>query len=201
MAWTNVKGFNFRFTSGFVTDGTNQTYDLGAVYPRSVTIDSDTFNVGWAVDNTANSRDRAVQDPRLSGIGFIGNSSGEIKWRIDLPAAGTYTIRLALGDQSATRNIFCRIFDNASVIATIANGVSTGAGNAFVDATGTVRTTPTDWTTNNASITLSFTSTTCFIGIGDPLNFGADISAIAHFDIVQAVGGSTSYYVSSDLYM
>jgi hypothetical protein len=190
MAWTNVKGFNFRATSGFVTDGTNQTYDLGAVYPRSVTIDSDTFNVGWASDTTANTRDRInSQGANFAGMNFRNNSSGAIKWKIDLPAAGQYTIRLALGEHDNVCNIFCRIFDNASVLSTVASGVSTNFANGFVDATGVARTSPSDWTTNNASVTLTFASQICFIEIGDPTAIGGGNSDIAHFDIVALSGG------------
>jgi len=187
MAWTNVKGFNFRATSGFVTDGTNQTFDLGAAYPRSVTIDSDTFSVGWPVDATARARDRAVQDPRLSGIISNANSAGEVKWRIDLPSAGQYTIRLAMGDQAGSNTVFFRIYDNSTVLATVSN-VATVA-NGFVDATGVARTSPTDWINNNASVTLNFATTICFIGCGDPSTIAGSFSSIAHFDIVQAGGG------------
>ncbi len=189
MAWANVKGFNFRSTAGFVTDGTNEISDLGGAYPRSVTIDGDTFNIGWSADNTANTRDRsATADRRMAGMGFIFNSDGAIKWRIDLPSLGQYRVRAALGDHDSARTILYRILDNTTALLTVGGAGVTTAADGFADASGVARTSESDWISNNVALTATFASTICYLEIGDATGTAPDVSAVAHFDIVQLAG-------------
>ncbi len=91
------KGFDFRQTSGFVTDPANCTYVLsGDTYP--VTRNGVTF--GWTGSLTFMSdRDRnSGIDPRLAGLNVDGFENAV--FQIDLPASGTYLISLAGGDAS-----------------------------------------------------------------------------------------------------
>lgn len=190
--WLNAKGFNFRETSGFGPgDGTNETYDIGAAYPRSVTIDGDTFDVGWDASMAANTRDRdAAGDRRLAGIAFRGNSvAGVNTWRLNLPAAGQYYIRLAFGDNDNARTIHARLLDNTTALATW-SGVTTNAADAYMDSSGTVRTTEANWVSGNVETLFTFSTTTLFIEIGDSTGAGSDITALAHFSIRSA--GSSS---------
>lgn len=194
MAWTNVKGFNFRNTSGFVTDGTNETFDLGAAYPRSVTIDGDTFNVGWDTSIAANTRDRsATADRRMAGIAFRTNSTAGVnKWRIDLPSAGQYTVRVAMGDHDNPRtNILYRILDNTTAISTVGSpGVATVA-DGFADAQGNAWGSEAAWISSNVAVTGTWATTTFFLEIGDASGINGDISVVAHLDIVQVSAGTT----------
>lgn len=191
MAWTNLKGILYRETAGFVANGTNEAHDLGAAYPRSITIDGDMFDVGWDVDMTANTRDRdAAGDRRLAGIVFRGNSSAGVNtWRCNLPSAGNYYVRLGMGDNDNARTIYARILDNTTPLATF-SGVATSAADAYMDSAGTVRTTEADWVSNNAETLLTFSTTTLFIEIGDATGAGSDITAISYFGIRQASSAS-----------
>ncbi len=89
-------GFDFRASSGFVTDPANTTYVLRTDgYPT--TRGGSTF--GWSV-GAPNDVDRsAAVDPRLAGVNF---DDATATFRIDLGAAGAATISLAFGDQGAS---------------------------------------------------------------------------------------------------
>jgi hypothetical protein len=98
------KGFNFRQTSGFVTDGANETYVLsGDSYPA--TRNGVTF--GWE-DAPSGDRDRnSGIDRRLAGMNFVSSAAGAsaYRFRVDLPAAGDYAVRLAIGDEANGSNV------------------------------------------------------------------------------------------------
>jgi len=195
MSWSNVKGFNFRESNAFVTDGTNEIPDIGQTYPRSVTIDSDTFNVGWDTDKTlatgtdqVRDRDAAI-DRRLAGIAFIGNSSGASKYRINLPEAGQYQVRIAAGDADSARTLHFRVLDNTTQLVSY-QAVET-ATDQWMDATGVVRTSAADWVSNNAALTVTMSTTALIIEIGTVDGSGSNISALSHVSVVQT-GGSSS---------
>ncbi len=194
MAWTNVKGFNFRSTAGFVSDGPNETSDLGAAYPRSVTIDGDTFSVGWDSNITANTRDRSnTADRRMAGIVFRANATAGVnKWRIDLPVAGQYTIRLAMGDHDNARTLVYRILDNTTALLTV-NSVTTVA-DGFADASGVALASEAAWISGNVALTATFASTICYLEIGDATGSAPDITAVAHLDIVQTPASGAAAY-------
>lgn len=171
MAWTNRKGFNFRDTAGYVTDGTNEE-DVSvakgggtASYPYSETIDGDTFNVGW-VSGMGNFRDRnASNDRRLAGVNFATNgtdSDANRAFIIVVPSAGYYEISLALGDDSADDQ-YWKIFDDATLIETF-GPVATGA-NQWCDANGTLHTSSANWAANNTT-RLYYLTTSLKIRIG-----------------------------------
>jgi len=192
MAWSNVKGFNFRATLGFVTDNAANPYEvaeLSAAYSATRnTINGDVVGYGWT-GTLASASDRVnTVDRRLAGINYSNNSSGEKLWRLDLPSAGTYTIRLALGSANGAGTIFARIYDGATPTFTIASNVSTLA-DQFIDATSVIRTSDTDWVTNNASQNFTFSSSYLQLGIGDPSTISGGSSWLAHLDIVQVSAG------------
>src|SRR5262245_50094126 len=136
MAWT--KGFNFRSTSGFVTDAADDTYVLtngsnqGEQYPT--TRNSVTF--GYTSLVTLGDRDRnAGNNAKLAGIHFPDTEANETIFRVDLPATGNYRVRLAMGDpDNASTGQKVLIRDNGSTLATITGDA---AANSFRDATGT----------------------------------------------------------------
>jgi hypothetical protein len=190
MAWTNWKGFNFRDTAGFVTDGTNEE-DVSvakgggtAAYPYSETIDGDTFNCGW-ISGMGNMRDRnAGNDRRLAGCHFATNgtdSDGNRAFVIDLPAAGDYEIRLAFGDTSGDDH-YWKVFDDTTLLETV--GPKTNAANEWFDANGTNHTSSANWAANQTPKTYTFATTTCKIRIG---HGGTGVATrIAHMAIRQS---------------
>lgn len=89
-------GFNFRATSGYVTDPANTTYSIGDTYPQ--TRNGITF--GWTGSPAApTTRNRSTTvNAKVAGINFAAAAS-PLTFRIDLPAAGSYDIGCALGTQ------------------------------------------------------------------------------------------------------
>jgi hypothetical protein len=179
------KGFNFRNTQPYVTDGANEASVLGDGY--STTKNGVTF--GW--ETVSQIRDRvAGNDRRLAGSNQVVNNGTQIAFRVDLPAAGTYQIHLALGDAgSAQSDEYLQIKDNTTVLMTIDKR---GAGTAiqqFYDATGALLTNTT-WPTSEAPVTLTFASTILRVVIGTPTAAG-NSSSLAHLRIVQGAGAVT----------
>lgn len=181
MVWD--KGFNFRASSGFVTDGTNETYVLHSdTYP--VTRNGVTF--GWV--DPCDSRDReSGVDRRLAGINFGSNATGSIRFRVDLPAAGNYNINLAAGDTGSSQDIDCEFGDDASY-STIANNVAVTA-DQYIDAVGTIRS-EANWPSLNQALSKSFSTTIFHVRLAG-LSASAQNSVIAHLFISQvtAAGG------------
>ncbi len=181
MAWD--KGFNFRTTSGFVTDGLNETYVIAEAYPT--TRNGVTFGFTDIID----SRDRdAGADRRLAGINFRSNGDGaQTPFRIDLTAAGDYQINAALGDAGGSQTEYLQIYDNTSLLATI-SGIATG-GAEYVDAGGTVRTAAA-WPGSNAPITKTFATTIALFKIAALIpDAGASTPAHLFLSQVAVVGG------------
>lgn len=87
---------NFRSTSGFVTDGTDQTYCLAEAYPT--TRAGTTFGFQSSELSGFGFADRdAGLDPRLAGLVVKSTTpQGYFQW--DLPGAGTYDIYAAACD-------------------------------------------------------------------------------------------------------
>lgn len=181
---------NFRATSGFVTDQAGETFSLGEQYP--VTRGGLTF--GWATNLTANARDRnSGIDRRLAGLMQLANSLGTTTtFRLDLPnGPGTYTVRLALGDDAANQDIRVRVRDGTggTVLATIQD--STLSASEWFDATGVRRTSAALWVANNASTNLTFTANHLILEIGaHPSGLGS--SVISHL-FVQAVSSGPTF--------
>lgn len=162
MAWSTPKGFNFRNTSTFVTDGANETYVLPTdAYPTTRTVGGESITFGWESVTTANGRDRSTASPyvpELSGITFVGPSDtlATAVFRVDLPATGSFAINIAAGDQAGTSKAFFEVDDTSTSL--IAFGPITLAGGSYVDAAGTSRT-ATDWQANNVAVSKTFTTT------------------------------------------
>ncbi len=123
MSWD--KGFDFRSTSGFVTDPTNCTYVLAAdSYPT--TRNSVTF--GWLGGVNGIDRNAGV-DARLAGVHAAASLQ---QFQVDLPATGDYAISVAFGDESSSQNGTLTIKDNSSAVLTI--GPHTLTSGTFYDA-------------------------------------------------------------------
>ena len=151
-------GLNFRATSAYVTDGADETYVLGTdAYPT--TRDGATF--GWESGfASANTRNRTTSpDRRIAGVHF--DTNGDAVFRIDLPSAGTYSVRLACGDTTASNSVGGLLKDDATTKITITTATLTSLGGAgAVDATDTWYS-RTNWPTSNTAVSVAFSSTIC----------------------------------------
>jgi hypothetical protein len=178
---------SFRNTSGFVTDATG-TYVLNTeAYPTT----RDGYTFGWSagIDGTDRSgadRDAAVTDKRLAGINYAAVSGTQCKFRVDLPAAGDYTVRLAIGDtgfdQSGQRQVFT-VYDN--VTSKLVIDKATGpAQDHYYDATGVDRTEAAWPASNLPSAAITFASTIFNLFVGDPATSGTCV--LAHMQIASS---------------
>ncbi len=175
-------GINMRASSGYVTDGAGETYSLGEAYPTT----RGGLTFGWQTNKTASARDRASSnDRRLAGMVFTSNGGATSWFRIDLPAPGSYIIRLAAGDGTTLNAHTLVLKDNTTTIATIGR-TSTNVNN-FLDATGVNRA-QADWPGLNASIPYTFSTTTFFIECGGGANDGY-ATCLAHVYIEESGGG------------
>ena len=171
MAWD--KGFNFRQTSGYVTDGANSTYVLSAdTYPT--TRNGVTF--GWDVSPTGD-RDRdSALDARLAGIAF---GSGVGTFRVDLPSGGTFNISMAVGDATAIQEgNEVIVKDGTSPVITI--GPHDTGSAEFYDALD-VAYTAANWPANNDPSSEAFSSSILRLTL-EPATTN---SAIAHLFVSQ----------------
>jgi hypothetical protein len=190
MAWSTKKGFNFRDTGGFVTDGTNQVGVYGfwgsATYPTTTSIGGEAVTYGFESSGSldlesADINSSAPYAPELSGEWRDGALTDV--FRVDLPASGNYTLTLAAGAAGGGGgDEKFEIRDNStarlSYHALRANG-------SFVDATGTDRGDAAAWRANQAPTAYTFAST-IFRCVNGGNSF--DKSSIAHIAL-EAVGG------------
>lgn len=178
MSWD--KGWNFRATSGYVTDGANTTYELGEQYP----VTRNTVTFGWVGFGPLSVDRNNALDVRLAGINYFSSSGVTGTFQVDLPATGDYTIHLALGDAGGggSASCVCVIKDNASTLATINFDASVGT--KVTDATGTLLNTTT-WPGSEAGASLTFATTTLSIALTSP-----SLVMIEHLFVSQAGAAS-----------
>lgn len=183
---TKLQGINFRNTSGFVTDGTGDTYeiiDAPADYPRTT---PQGVTVGWeqAIGFTRNRN--AGNDPRLAGSASTSTvtNGGVQNFRIDLDASGSHDITIAAGDAAYTAHVKLELFDGTTSLGVLVPVGATSAGNKFFDATGT-ELSAAAWPGSNTPVTKTFSGAICRFRIGD----GANACAIAHVAVTAAAGG------------
>lgn len=143
-------GLNFRATSSFVTDSTNETYVIGDAYPTTRAGVTFGWESGFTLTNIRNRN--ASNDRRIAGTHFDGE--GDAIFRLDLPSTGLYEIRLGLGDPggNAAGGV---MKDNTTTLFTIAT-VSSSLN--ILDATGVART-QANWPSQNAAVQHTFAST------------------------------------------
>ncbi len=187
------QGIDFRATDAFVTDPADHTSEIGttANYPRTTPQGN---VVGWelAPSGTRN-RDAAV-DARIAGMHFRTDGS-PADYRFDLPSAGDYRVRVAVGDAAFAQNSKVELFDGVSSLGVVCDG-ATAAGE-FFDAAGTLHTTAANWVTNNAAVVHTLATGTFRVRVGGattPVNG----SAIAHV-YIEAVDGQTGHPVVASL--
>lgn len=188
MSWATTKGFNFRNTAAFTTDGANETYVIESdTYPTTRSIGGENVTFGIEAQEAGNSRNRsasAPNAPRLSGVHQIASTDGtaEEVFRVDLPATATYSIRLAAGDQGSGNVAFWEIRDTTSVV--LSQASSATAADQYYDAGGTLRTTAALWLANNVAVEQAFSTTIFRIAIKRP---ASSSSVLAHLQIEQII--------------
>lgn len=96
------KGFNFRQTANYVTDPIGTTYVAADLYPT--TRNGVTF--GWEGAGVESRNRTTSLAPQLAGQNQLvsGTPNAERAFRVDLPAPGTYRIRVAAGDATEFNN-------------------------------------------------------------------------------------------------
>jgi hypothetical protein len=154
---------NFRASANFVSDPANTTYCLAETYP--VTRLGVAF--GW-ISGSRDSRNRSTGvNPALAGFNFvsgqgdfkIGNTAGQSG---SIPA-GTYEIRLALGETDNPQRAAVQVFDGSTLRFSLSDsGVSASQ---FMDAMGTMRSTS-SWPSTNSPRTIVISSGVLILRVG-----------------------------------
>jgi hypothetical protein len=179
------QGINFRSSLAYVTDGANNSMEnannaAGTSYPRT-TAQGNT--VGWESPGPGNVRDRSsAVDARLAGVNFMG--VGNFNFRFDLPAAGSYNVRLAAGDATQSVDANWDLYDSGSLLGNLSTGTSGAAGN-FRDASNTVRTAAA-WPGSNTAVPFTFITAICRFKAGTG---AGSLNNIAHAYVEAAAGG------------
>ena len=156
MSWD--KGFNFRGTSGFVTDGTDETYVLGDSYPT--TRNGVTF--GWTTAGITAADDSSALDRRLAGVNY--DASVPRTFQVDLPAAADYTIDLAVGFSSSLSSAQQTIVKDTTT-AVLSLGPHAVSGGKYWDAFDVERTSAANWVSAHQTVQKTFATTTLNIDI------------------------------------
>lgn len=177
------QGIDFRSTAGYVTDPADHTYEILSTgvgnYPRTTPQGN---NVGWEAGSDASGYTRnrnSGVDARLAGRS--APTSGW-KYRIDLPSAGTYTVRFAAGDASYTATTTWTLKDTTTTLTTLTTG-STSAGGKFKDALD-VEYSSAAWPAGNSAYSGVFATTILRV---ESTSSG---STIAHVYVAAAGGGA-----------
>lgn len=186
MAWT--KGFDFRATAIYVTDPADCTYVLDAdTYPT--TRNSVTF--GWETSPLGSRNRNNAIDARLAGVQQVDGATTKT-FRVDLPGAADYDVRLAAGDASFTNHAHWEIKDGSTSRASRSEQDVTGG--QFSDATGTIRTSAADWVSNNVKSTLTFAGTVFNFLLNPDGLWVVNSDVIAHLWLDQVAAAGNPYY-------
>ena len=186
--------FNFRQTSGYVTDVGVESPVLNEAYPTTY---ANGATAGWESTYVDPYRDRDNSiDRRLAGHNRVGYVSAPVDrdFRCDLDAAGAMDLHLAVGDPLfgyATNQVnpYAKFVDTSSVLFTVVAGDTSIAAGEFYDATGVKRTSPADWVANQAVKSLTFSTTILRMRIS-AITAG-EHTPLTHLAVATAAGGST----------
>jgi hypothetical protein len=176
---------NFRSTAGYVTDAAGQTYCLADPYPTTRA----GLTFGWSVvPQGVNRSTDPANVPELAGVNYAYSGSGAADFQLDLPAAGTYSVRLALGDAGFSQtDMYCKILDGpgGTTLATVLAGVAQAA-DQYWDATGVLRTSPAAWRADNQAATVTATGTSLVVRIAAAGGGPDGYTTIAHLEAADA---------------
>jgi hypothetical protein len=188
MAWATRKGINLRNTAGYITDPTNTSYLVdGDAYPTTRSIGGENVTYGYTDSATRDSFDIDDTKGRLAGCCF--SLDADLTIRVDLPEAGTYSFRLAMGSTNGGfGTLQSELYDNASLLDTF-TGDTSGVAGSFIDANEVQRVDAATWESSNVAREYTFASTIAIV----KLYFdGAPTTPIAHFSLEQLVAGTAA---------
>lgn len=187
--------FNFRSSSGYVTDVGVESPVLSEAYPHTY---ANGATAGFEQICSDPTRDRSnTVDRRVAGNNRSNGAdpTGGREFRVDLVSAGSFDTWLAMGDAifgyaSNHVNPYAQIWDTTTNLFTpVAGDTSIGA-NEFYDATGVKRTSDTDWATNQAAKTLTFSTTIYRLHMAEPPGgAGFANNCLAHLRVATSAGG------------
>ncbi|HEY6804939.1 MAG TPA: hypothetical protein VI306_15295 [Pyrinomonadaceae bacterium] len=168
-------GFNFRSSSGYVTDGTDETYVRAVdTFP---TTRVQTF--GWVSTSPSDADRSSGVDRRFAGVNYT-QPTEDRTFQLTLPEAGVYAVRLALGDQSASGHVYAEVYDNTTLLFTVADATTSTA--VFADSTNAQHALV-DWAANNTARVETFASTTFKLKVG--LSTQSNYYTIAHLRVTR----------------
>jgi hypothetical protein len=169
------QGIAFRSTIAFVTDVSPDYCENSTTDTSSGSVDAPTYpqttpqgnNVGWETisGGFGQTRNRNNSNARLAGIHTSAGATDVNTYRIDLPTTGDKVIRLASGDFNYSANTNIVLKDTTTSLGTLASGSTSGAA-TWKDATNVERSSASDWATNNASVTKTFSTTILRLDMG-----------------------------------
>jgi hypothetical protein len=190
------QGIYFRATDNQV-DPSNYDAELysagigGSNYSHS---SAQSNNVGWETitGGSLAVADRSGSVVELKGIAYVPNASGTYsQYRIDLPATGTYRVRIAMGDADNGQAVRVRLYDDVTSFADVQGSTSSAQ---YMDATGVVRTSQADWVSNNAYVDRTFASTIFRVRIGEHSGLAGNTTIAAVY--IEALSGDASSALS-----
>lgn len=183
-------GFNFRATSGYVTDGAGEVYVLATdAYPT--TRGGVTF--GWeSTSGIAGANRNSGIDQRLAGLCYWTRTAQKT-FRIDI-SAGTYNVTIAAGDAHPSVRHPARViaYDNTSELSELFDVNNTTFG-SHVDAVGDVYVNA-NWPGSNTPVELTFATTACRFVMGATSGTLDSNTSITHIALEEVGGGSLGRY-------
>lgn len=180
-------GFDFRNTSGYVTDPSYGVPVLAETYPHLYTA-ANGFSINAGIvagPSTLSSNRDNTFDPRIAGINFVDPLSSEWVFRIDLasgsaPGAGTYTLDLAIGDPLAPRQYSIEVRDTSTVRLSVAGTADNT--HHYLDATSALIAEGPTWLgTQVSNVSFSTTTVNVVMNPGGLLN---QYHTLAHFRLI-----------------
>ena len=204
-AATSAQAFNFRASAAHASDAGGETYVNAGEDGYPTTRDGRTF--GWSRSGSSlqGLNLGGMADRRLAGVAEVENAD-TAAFRVDLPAPGTYRIRLAIGHAYAGTRPRVRLLDGAAGFAQLSVTTTEWPWGVlsmqYMDATGTRMPTE-EWPTANQPITHTFATSSFVIVLGDPGGVNSDKTALAHVSIERvgpapATGSLADAYASGD---
>ena len=181
------QGFDFRGSSNFVTDPPGATgVILDTIFPTVGGLTT----YGWSYTATFETlnRNRSI-DPRLAGAHQVNNGTPG-QFYVDVPAPGTYSLSLAMGDDGYSAcAVQCQVqfLDGSTVLATMTGGpINQGY---FYDAQGNVWSAA-QWPANNVSQQVTLTGTQLTVQVGSN-QYTGNSTSIAYVGVTQVSAGPT----------
>lgn len=180
---------NFRGSPGYVVDRPNESHLDAELYP----VHRNNWTYGWT-SNILGGIDRdagAPFAPEMSGVNYAINAAGGKEFRLDLPAAGTYAVRLAIGDAAGSQaGQYVSICDgvNGPVLAPVLTGQSTPV-YGFFDALGVPHASADAWRADNSPAIVTTSGPVLAIRIADASD--GNITVIAHVEVAAYAAAPT----------